>query len=95
MRVGGRSAAQDAHLDAGGRDAPRVYLTLLVPLNHHPGSGGTEFPGHPELDGRVLSPLGGAVAFGGRVLHRGAANDSQEDRLFLYAAVHTGGDPNC
>ena len=79
-----------AETSAGGPDAPRCYLTLIVPLTDHPEQGGTQF-----ADLGTVSPLGGAVAFGGRVDHRGTANRSAHTRFFLYAAVHSGDDPNC
>lgn len=90
VRVDAGSDRQPSHQDAGGPDAPRCYLTLIVPLTDHPEQGGTQF-----ADLGTVSPLGGAVAFGGRVDHRGTANRSAHTRFFLYAAVHSGDDPNC
>lgn len=69
----------------------RCYYTLIVPLVDNPKAGGTYFP---KLD-HVFASYGGALMFDGRIEHAGLGNRSDTTRYFLYAAIHTGGDPNC
>lgn len=79
---------QDLHQDEpSGR---RCYLTMIVPLNRAPGSGGTHFQGGGEQEEIVFASLGGYAAFDGKVLHRGLSNRSRTPRVFLYAAAYTG-----
>ena len=44
--------------------------------------------------GLTFQSFGGAVLFGGDVLHKGLGNHSQAERVFLFAAIYTGRDPN-
>lgn len=85
--------AQDWH-----RDAPRSrrYRTHLVALTHDPPDSGTEFCSTAGGVERcfILNELGGIVSFSGRSVHRGTAHRGAAPRLFLYAVVYSGADPN-
>jgi hypothetical protein len=78
---------QATHMD---HHKARCYFTLIVPLTDVPNSGGTYFPGKDE----VLSRFGDALIFDGDTPHAGLGNRSQDDRIFLYAAIFTGRDNN-
>ena len=86
------SPDQNVHVDdkqfrVGGK---RCYYTLIIPLSSDPEAGGTHFPtlGHTFCD------YGGALMFDGSVQHAGLGNRSWGDRIFLYAAIHSGKDEN-
>jgi len=68
----------------------RCYYTLIVPLTSDPKAGGTHFP---KLE-YTFSEYGGALMFDGAVEHAGLGNRSNSDRVFLYAAIHSGKDEN-
>jgi hypothetical protein len=87
MLVRPGSPDQDVHDDAAGK---KCYYTYIVPLTSAPRSGGTYFPGM----NLTFQSFGGAVLFGGDVLHKGLGNHSQSERVFLFAAIYTGRDPN-
>lgn len=93
MMVHPGSPAQDAHIDdaQSTRGGARCYYTFILPLTSNPKGGGTHFP----QQNVVFSSFGGALLFDGAVLHAGLANESKEDRVFLYAAIFTGKDHNC
>lgn len=87
MLVRPGSPSQEDHVDAPGG---KCYYTYVVPLEGRANGGGTFFP-HMGL---AFQQVGGAVLFRGDVLHRGLGNQSTEDRVFLYAAIFAGEDPN-
>ena len=68
----------------------RCYYTLIIPLTNNPQAGGTYFP---QL-GFVFCAFGGALMFDGAVEHAGLGNPSNANRVFLYAAIHSGKDEN-
>ena len=74
------SQKQSLHVDD---DEAQCYYTMLIPLTSNPRSGGTYFP---EL-GRVFAEVGSAIVFSGRVSHAGLGNQSDSNRIFLYAAI--------
>lgn len=90
MVVAPGARAQGWHTDA---PAKRFYRTLLVPLTRDHPTAGTEFV--TAMTTTVVNPYGGALLFDGSVVHRGCGNPpGQSCRLFLYAAIFSGVDPN-
>ena len=85
------SPDQKLHMDDTRGGGKRCYFTFIIPLVENPRAGGTFFP---KL-GRVFASYGGGVLFDGRIEHAGLGNKSKITRYFLYAAIHTGIDPNC
>jgi len=77
----------DAKFKVGGK---RCYFTFIVPLTSDPKAGGTHFP---KLE-YTFAEYGGALMFDGSVEHAGLGNRSNTDRVFLYAAIHSGKDEN-
>jgi hypothetical protein len=76
------------------QDSPSspYYATCLFPLTFDNGmSGYTHFVNSPNIS---ALPIGQAVLFDGRVLHRGTSNDSKDRRVFLYVPVFCTTDPN-
>jgi hypothetical protein len=91
MVVAPGACAQGWHADAPGK---RFYRTLLVPLTCDHPTAGTEFVTGMATT-RLVNPYGGALLFDGSVVHRGCGNPpGQSRRLFLYAAIFSGVDPN-
>ena len=43
---------------------------------------------------KIVNPYGGAVIFDGRTVHRGCHHPGTRRRMYLYAAIFTGSDPN-
>lgn len=93
MVVSSGAAAQEWHQDAPGN---KVYITFLLPLTHDVPGSGTEF--ETKTKGKastiIFNSFGSACAFDGRTVHRGTSHTGTQDRVFLYAAVFTGSDPN-
>lgn len=85
------SPDQDVHIDDKETRGARCYYTFILPLTDNPRAGGTHFPAL----GHTFASYGGALCFNGTVEHAGLGNRSIQDRYFLYAAIHTGSDPNC
>jgi hypothetical protein len=79
MRVAPGAAEQALHYDDWARPG---YTTVLIPVTTHPGQGTTYFPKR-----RPPTFSGTAYAFGGRVLHRGQANQCKRERIALMAVV--------
>ena len=78
----------DSKFKVGGK---RCYFTFIVPLTSDPKTGGTNFP---KLN-YTFTSYGGALMFDGAVEHAGLGNrSSTKNRIFLYAAIHTGRDEN-
>lgn len=88
MLVRPGSPDQEVHIDGTGRG--KCYYTYVVPLMQSPEGGGTYFP----EAGLTFRSVGRAILFGGDVHHKGLGNRSAHDRIFLYAAMHSGPDPN-
>lgn len=84
--------AQDEHIDDVELEVgdTRCYYTMIVPLTGYENEGGTHFP---ALD-TTFKTLGGVAIFDGGVPHLGGANNSDHERIFLYAAIFSGEDAN-
>jgi ectoine hydroxylase-related dioxygenase (phytanoyl-CoA dioxygenase family) len=89
------NTTEGVNLDALDTNMPPYYFTVLIPLMQiTPQNGPTQFikGSHRELivdesDRDIYVPLlsvGDAVIFDGRTLHKGSANNSQEERLVAY-----------
>lgn len=91
MVVSPGAKEQEWHKDAPGK---RVYSTFLLPLTRDPPSSGTEFKGRGRGKTEVANPFGGGILFDGKVAHRGTSHPGPEERIFLYAAIFAGSDPN-
>jgi hypothetical protein len=81
------------------RDAPhkKGYKTFIIALTQDPAGSGTEFPvkqAGGEERTVVINQYGGVVAFTGGASHRGTAHTHTCARVFLYAAMFCGDDPN-
>ena len=88
------ATAQPWHCDGGARSG-RGYATLIVPLTRDPRGSGTEFRGAGSPGGTVLlGEFGGAYCFDGGVAHRGSAHAGSAPRLFMFAVLCAGEDPN-
>ena len=81
---------QRMHVDDGTSLGNRCYYTLLVPLTNHANSGGT----YIHFMSQTFSTFGAVLLFVGSVEHFGTANNSNFNRLFLYAAIFTSADNN-
>lgn len=95
MRVQPRASAQGWHMDSGGHRG--AYFTFLVPLTRDPDGSGTEFPvcdGAVMTGTRVANTLGDVHGFSGDQWHRGTSHRGPTARVFLYAALYRGRDPN-
>ena len=92
MTVEPSAETQDWHKDAPGK---RFYKTIIIPLTYEPKDSGTEFlQSKRPLRIVCANPYGGAVVFDGRTVHRGSCHKCSHTRVFLYAAVFSGSDPN-
>ena len=77
----------DSKFKVGGT---RCYYTLILPLTGDAKAGGTHFPALNY----TFAEYGGVLVFDGAVEHAGLGNRSNSDRVFLYAAIHSGKDEN-
>jgi hypothetical protein len=86
------SPAQDPHIDdRTSKRGKRCFYTMIVPLVDDIRAGGTYFP---KLN-HTFASFGGVLIFDGTIEHAGLANQSTQNRFFLYAAIYTGKDDNC
>lgn len=86
--------APGAEPQAWHRDAykKKVYLTCIFALTEDGDASGTEFKVGNST--HIENHHGGLVVFSGGTLHRGTAHHGPQNRIFLYAVIHTGNDPN-
>jgi hypothetical protein len=84
------SPNQALHMDDDVKHKRRYYYTLIIPLTNDHQAGGTFVP----LLNKTFASFGGAIVFDGAVEHAGMGNKTNNDRIFLYAAIFTGYDRN-
>lgn len=90
MIVENGAPEQDWHNDA---HSNKFYRTFIIPLSKDDPFSGTEFCNESGST-FLYNEYGGIMSFSGKVVHRGTCHNGLRPRLFLYAAVYTGTDPN-
>ena len=77
---------QENHCDAPNKNC---YYTIIIPLTNDINSGGTVFP-HMDNNKEFKD----FIVFDGKLPHYGTGNRSNKARLFMYAVLTSGEDPN-